>query len=241
MKTLADALELLMPTIAPLGCERVPLSNALDRYAATELRAQCASPPFDNSAMDGYALSSTLVQNATVENPVVLPISQESRAGTALPNDLQAGTCARIFTGAPIPPDADCVVIQENTERRGEEVVIFSSALVGQHIRKSGSDFEHDSVILPQQRRIGPMEIGMLASQDIVEVPVFTKPTVAIFSTGDELRPVGSTKRAGTIANSNAHTLAAMVREAGGTPICHPIVADDTRRDSNMPSRRVDG
>ena len=226
MQTLAEAIRKLMPHFEPRGCECLRVDDALGRYAATDVLASYPSPPFDNSAMDGYAVMASNVENATEAAPVVVRVATESKAGPEAPSAVPSNACARIFTGAPIPEGMDSVVIQENTERRGGEVAILSPSSQGQHIRKRGSDFHEGAVIVSQHQRFGAVEIGLLASQDIEEARVFTKPTVAILSTGDELRNLGSERRPGTIVNSNAHTLAAMVKEAGGVPVRLPIVGD---------------
>ncbi len=212
----------MMPAFRTLGEERVTLHDLSGRFVAHDVLARADLPPFDNSAMDGYAVRAA---DATVG--ATLPLAGESRAGGPAPAELEAGRAMRIFTGAVMPPGADAVVMQENTSPTDGAVSIDQAPKSGENVRKRGSDLEAGAVMLPKGMRIGPGEIGLLAAQRIGAVSVFRRPVVAILSTGDELRDVTDPEEPGTIVNSNAYALAAQVREAGGIPWVVPNVPDD--------------
>jgi molybdopterin molybdotransferase len=226
MKAVAEASQAILSSFAPLAEERVSLLSALGRFASTEVRAQYEAPAFDNSAMDGYAVRASEVVGATEDSPVRLPVHGESRAGAPPEISLRPGTAMRIFTGAALPHGADAVVVQEDTAREGDDVLLRFAAKVGHHVRARGSDLRVGSALLPRLGLLGSGEIGLLASQDIATVRVFRKPRVAILCTGDELREIGEWIRPGSIVNSNAYSLAAQVLEAGGEPVVMPSVGD---------------
>ncbi|MFW6067749.1 MAG: gephyrin-like molybdotransferase Glp [Myxococcota bacterium] len=226
MISIHDALERMLPCFEPRGAVRVPLDRALGRFAAEEVVARESSPPFDNSAMDGYAVRARDVAAATEDAPVRLPVIGESRAGGPPPPPLAEGTAQRIFTGAPLPPGADAVVMQESTERNGNQVGIRAPAASGAHVRHAGEDLRAGEVMLPRGSAVGPGEVGLLASQRYAHLSIHRPPRVAILSTGDELRDIADPPEPGTIVDSNAHALAAQVREAGGEPVVLPRAPD---------------
>jgi molybdopterin molybdotransferase len=214
-------------SFAPIGQERVPLMSALGGFLAAELSVRHDAPPFDNSAMDGYALLAAHVSGASADAPAELDVRGESRAGGPTPPALVERSAMRIFTGAPLPAGADAVVLQEDTQRLGERVHIGEAIASGANVRKRGSDARAGERLLPRHAHIGAGEIAVLASQDFASVPIFRRPRVAILSTGDELRDIGEPARAGSIVNSNAYGLAAQVVEAGAEPWVLPSVPDD--------------
>lgn len=216
----------MLPAFEPLGDERVHLVEASGRYIAREVRAGFDSPPFDNSAMDGYAVRSSDVESAGSGRAVVLPVRGESRAGVPLPGPLEPGAACRIFTGAPMPRGADAVVIQEDTRRVGERVQILEASPRAKHVRSQGSDVSRGAVLLHPGDRIGPGEIGLLASQNIDHVEVYRRPEVALLSTGDELRALGEALGPGAIVNSNGYALTEMLRSLGVIPVLLPAAPD---------------
>jgi molybdopterin molybdotransferase len=226
MRSIAEALASMLPAFRPLGEEDVHLTESSGRYVSRNVTARFDSPPFDNSAMDGYAVRAADVASACQDAPVRLSVRGESRAGGALPAALQPGTACRIFTGAPMPPGADAVVIQEDTGRDGDEVAIRESSPEGNHIRRQGSDVSSDALMLRAGARLWPGEIGLLASQNIDRVRVFRRPQVAILSTGDELRQLGDHLEPGMIVNSNIYVLTEMLRALGATPVPLPAAPD---------------
>lgn len=227
MKSVAEAYAEVLAAFEPLGCERVALHEALGRFTARPLIAPFDLPPFDNSAMDGYALRAADVARASAASPVGLPVVGESRAGgeTLLP--LAQGSAQRIFTGAPLPPGADAVELQENVERSAERAQFRGPLGAFANVRRRGSDVAQGSQPLSAQAAIGPGEIALLASLEQASVDVYKRPRVAIVCTGDELRDLGEPARPGSIINSNAYALAAQTRAAGAEPWVLPPVRDE--------------
>ncbi|MGE0708337.1 MAG: gephyrin-like molybdotransferase Glp [Planctomycetota bacterium] len=226
MKPIAQALAEMLPAFRPLGAERVALLDALSRVLAEDVVARADSPPFDNSAMDGYAVRSADLVAARADSPVRLPLAGESKAGDAAPPALLAGRAIRIFTGAPLPAGADAVEMQEQVEREGDVAVLRAPVPAGQHVRPRAEDLAVGLPMLGRGTVLGPGELGLLASQGYAAVSVARRPRVAILSTGDELRDVSDAPRPGSIVNSNAYALAAQVREAGGDPWILPNTRD---------------
>lgn len=202
-----------------LPTEIVTLDDSLGRYLARDVVAERALPPYDNSAMDGFAVRA-------VDAPGPLPVVGAVAAGSALDVHLTPGTALRIMTGAPVPVGADAVVIREDTDDRGDTVLINEPVRAGDNIRRAAGDVAVGESVLAAGARVGPGEIGLLGALGHAIVEVGRRPRVTILSTGDELVGVDVVPRAGQIVNSNAHALAAQVREAGGVPI-HAGIAPD--------------
>ena len=217
----------MMPAFTPRPAERVGLLDAAGRHLATDLAVRTDAPAFDNSAMDGYAVRAAELEDAGEEAPVELPVAGESRAGGPPPAPLPEGAAMRIFTGAPLPAGADAVVVQEDTERRGDRVALRFAPKPAHHVRQRGSDLRAGEPLLGASAPIGPGAIGLLASQGIGELDVHRRPRVALLSTGDELRDLSEPARPGSIVNSNAYMLAALVRSVGAEPLVLPRAGDD--------------
>ncbi|HSV35408.1 MAG TPA: gephyrin-like molybdotransferase Glp, partial [Ramlibacter sp.] len=213
LKPLDDALAELLAKAKPLaGVETVSTFDADARVLAEDLVSGLQVPPQDNSAMDGYAVRSSEIAGAGPP----LPVSQRIPAGSAA-EPLAPGSVARIFTGAPIPEGADAVVMQEDTEPAGEQVVRFLRVpSPGQWIRKSGEDVKRAAVVLAAGARLSPASLGLAASIGRDTLQVARRPRVALFSTGDELVMPGEVApeqmRPGAIYNSNRFFLSALLR-----------------------------
>ncbi len=226
MRSIAEALASMLPAFVPLGEEELHLLQASGRYVSQEVRARFDSPPFDNSAMDGYAVRASDVEAAGPGHAVELPVRGESRAGVPLAGPLEPAAACRIFTGAPMPPGADAVVIQEDSERVGDRVLIREASPIAKHVRAKGSDVSRGAALLHSGDRLGPGEIGLLASQNIDRVQVYRRPEVALLSTGDELRALGEDLGPGAIVNSNVYVLTEMLRALGVIPVPLPAAPD---------------
>ncbi|QBF27670.1 molybdopterin molybdenumtransferase MoeA [Pseudomonas tructae] len=216
--------------------EQVPLAAAEGRVLARELVSSLDLPPWPNSAMDGYALC---LADWTGEP---LPVSQRVFAGHA-PQPLQPGTCARIFTGAPLPPGADCVQMQENAEVLDDQRVRFREPLrVGQNIRPQGQETRAGEAVLAAGTRLGPIELGLAASLGCGELTVVRRVRVAVLSTGDELVEPGLPLGPGQIYNSNRRLLGSWLQRLGCEVIDAGIIADDlqTTRDCLAALQAVD-
>lgn len=227
MLSVENARRQMLDTIPVLPSERRGILNCTGYVLAEELRAAENIPPFDNSAMDGYAVRAGDVKDASKENPVVLSVIETIAAGYAPTKQVTAGQVARIMTGAMMPEGGDAVVMQEVTQQEGKTVKIFESVGEFENVRFTGESVEEGALVMGKGKHLRPPEISMLASLNCAEVSVHRKPTVAIVSTGDELTPLGEPLEPGKIRDSNRYGLYAQVEEAGGIPIDMGIARDD--------------
>ena len=237
LKPLDDALAELLAHAAPLpGTDTVATFDADGRVLAQDCTSALHVPPQDNSSMDGYA-----VRCADVAAPgTVLPVSQRIAAGSA-GEPLTPGTAARIFTGAPVPPGADAILMQEDCEAvEPGSVRIHAVPQPGQWIRRAGEDITRGAVVLAAGTRLSPAELGLAASIGLHLLPVARRPRVALFSTGDELVMPGEVPpdqmRPGAIYNSNRFFLRAMLLRLGCEVTDFGIVPD--RRDATIAALR---
>jgi molybdopterin molybdotransferase len=233
MLSVEEAVARILGAVTPLEAERCGLLDAVGRVLATDVVAGRALPPWDNSAMDGYALRAADLP----EGVGALPVSDNIPAGDAGDRPLAAGTAARIFTGAPLPPGADTVVMQEDTARDGDTVRVLEAPRPGQHVRRRGSDVEPGAVVLRAGRIVAPADVSLLASLGRSQVAVVRAPTVAVLTSGDELLDVDAGEPGpGCIVDGNSIGLAAAVRALGCAPRIFPIVPDD--RDATFEALR---
>ena len=216
-----DALRLVFENTNPIKeSEEISYSESLGRVFSTDIYAPCDIPHFDNSAMDGYALFSIDTKDASHDNPLILKIIGEIKAGNYPEITVKRGTAIRIMTGAFIPSGADSVVMFENTEENGKgELKIFSESKVGENIRKKGEDVKQGEIIIKKGKKIRPYEIGMLASLGIKKIKVYKKPKVAILITGDEILNIDDKLPLGKIRDSNGPMLFASLLRIGIKPI----------------------
>lgn len=223
MLSFAEAQSRILASATRIGTERVPLAQAWGRVLAETVRAPVNLPPFDASAMDGYAVAT---RSFVGTGAVTLPVIGESRAG-AVPDALAAGAACRIFTGAMMPDGADAVIMQEHVVREGDRARFESAPRPGANVRRAGEDLAAGSIALAEGTRLTAARIALAATADRAELVVGRRPRVAILSTGDELRAPGSAPRNGSIPESNGPGLRALAEQAGATVSVLPVVGDD--------------
>jgi molybdopterin molybdotransferase len=219
----AEARARVLTGNGPRGRERVPLGEALGRTLAEPLVARRTQPPFAASAMDGFALQAADL--ATL--PATLNVIGESAAGHGFAGVVRRGEAVRIFTGAPVPPGADAVLMQEDATLDGDRLTASRAIVEGRHIRAIGLDFKDGESLLPAGTRLGPIDIALAAASGHAEITAVRKPRVAILATGDELVQPGEAVGADQIIASNSFAIAAYVRQSGGEPIDLGIAGDD--------------
>jgi len=219
-----EAVARVITGAVPVASELVPVAEAAGRTLAEPLKALRTQPPFDASAMDGYALRAADI--ATV--PAVLQVVGMSAAGHHFSGTVEQGQAVRIFTGAPVPAGADAVLLQEVTEAHDDGTVTAKQSVEpGRHIRSSGLDFREGAVLLDAGRRLGLREISLATAMGYAEVPVRRRPKVAIIATGDELVAAGQNPAPDQIYAATSPGLAAFVTALGGEAHDLGIVRDD--------------
>lgn len=222
MISVAEARARILEGLAPTPPEMLALADAWGRVTAAPVIARLTQPPFDVSAMDGYALRS-----ADGHAGAVLRVIGSAPAGRPFSGRVGSGETVRIFTGSVVPAGADAVVIQEDAERDGERVTLREPALAGRHIRRAGQDFETGETVILAGRRLGARDVGLAAAANHPWLIVRRRPLVAILATGDEIAMPGDPLPPGGIVSSNTHALAALVRGAGAHPVVLPLARDD--------------
>jgi len=220
--SVAEALARVTQGLVPLGTERVAIGQATGRVLAEDLAARLTQPPFDASAMDGYAVRAEDIAAL----PATLRLVGQSAAGAGFRGSVGRGEAVRIFTGAPVPHGADTIVIQENADE-ASGVVTVKDAASGRHIRPRGQDFKEGEVLLAAGTRLGPRELMLAAAMNQPELPVRRKPKVAILATGDEVVPPGSELAPDQIVSSVPYGLAALIESHGGEAMSLGIAKDE--------------
>ena len=221
--TVAEALaRVLASAPVPLGTEEVPLAAARGRTLAGPLPALRTQPPLPVSAMDGYALRAADIAGA----PATLRLVGTSAAGRGFSGRLDQGEAVRIFTGAPVPPGADTILMQENARAGDGSVTALQAEPPGRHIRRAGLDFREGEIGLPAGRRLAAAELALAAAMNHATLPVVRRPRVALLATGDELVAPGSVPGPDQIVCSNTFALAAIVEAAGGIALDLGIAGD---------------
>jgi molybdopterin molybdotransferase len=221
MITFAEAQAIVMATVQVLDREQVPLDEACGRVLAADIAADADQPPFDKSAMDGFACRSA-------DLPGPLRVIETIAAGSTPSLAVAAGLCSRIMTGAPVPSGADCVVKFEDTETLADGTVRCRDGKPGGNICVRGEDVRRGDTVLGRGTCLGPPHIAVLATVGCAEVPVVRRPRVGIMATGDELVTVDQQPGPGQIRNSNGPQLEAQIRSAGAVPVRLGTVRDDT-------------
>ena len=223
MISVSEAEERILSAISPMPLEQIVITDSFGRVAGEDIRSRRTQPPMPVSAMDGYAVRAADV----LGTPVELPIVGYAPAGGSYDKSLSAGEAVRIFTGAPLPEGADAIVIQEDTEQRGETVLVNEGAKSGTYIRPAGLDFSEDDILIPAGTRMTARHVGLMAAMNVPWMMAYRRPRVAILATGDEIVMPGDPVGRNQIVSSNAIALAAFVQAMGGHPVLLGIAPDD--------------
>ncbi|MEV7970042.1 gephyrin-like molybdotransferase Glp [Sphaerisporangium sp. NPDC088356] len=227
MKTVDAHLAEILGAVRPLDPIELDLEEALGSTLAEDVTSPVALPPFDNSAMDGYAVYAGDVAGATGDDPVVLPVTVDVAAGDTASRAVERGSVTRIMTGAPVPEGADAVVPVEWTDGGTVKVTISRPAAPGNAIRRSGEDVQAGDLVLAAGTMIGPPQLGILAGVGRRTVLAHPRPRVVVLSTGAELVEPGRPLGHGQIWESNSFTMVAAVQQAGGVAFRRSAVGDD--------------
>ncbi|QBH96697.1 molybdopterin molybdotransferase [Limnobaculum zhutongyuii] len=221
--TLSQALDKLLSQVEPVGqTEQINLTQAADRITAQAITSPLNVPPFDNSAMDGYA-----VRRSEVTESAVLPVAGKAFAGQPFHGEWPTGSCVRIMTGAPIPAGTDAVIMQEQTEVQENGVRFTAMPKAGQNIRLAGEDIRQGAEVLPVGSKLGVAQLPLLASLGVDQVTVYRRLKVALFSTGDELQTIGQPLQEGQIYDTNRFAVRLMLEKLDCEVIDLGIIRDD--------------
>ncbi|MEN3973847.1 gephyrin-like molybdotransferase Glp [Emcibacter sp. SYSU 3D8] len=223
MISVDEALERIVGLAPVMPTETMALADAAGRVLAADTAARRTQPPFDASAMDGYAVRADDIVNA----PVTLKIVGHAPAGNAFDGIVGAGEAVRIFTGGPVPKGANAVVLQEDTTAGAGDVTVNEPGGLGQHIRRSGIDFREGDRLLQEGRVLTPAVVGLLAAMGVSSLEVRCRPLVALIATGDELVPPGEPVGPNQIVSSNSVAIKALVERHGGSVLDLGIARDN--------------
>lgn len=225
LPSVEEALARMRAVIQPIGETALcPLPHALDQVLAAPVCARSAMPPFDNAAMDGYALDTATLKG---RGPWYLRVSDRIRAGATPRDPLGRGDAVRLFTGAPIPDGANAVVMQEAVTRQGETIRLEARPEPGAHLRPAGEVARKGAVLLPPGTRLGRREIALTAAAGHAEVTIRRRLRVALLITGDEIRDAGATRDGAGIWDVNGPMMAACLRRAGVEIVAEARAPDD--------------
>ncbi len=219
MLSVEDAARAVLDAVPRLGVEAVPVDQAAGRILVTDIVATRPLPGFDNSAMDGYAARSA-------ELPAALPIAGIVAAGQQSMPEVPPGRAVRIYTGAPVPPELDTVVIQEDVTVEGD-IVTLPASPPGENVRRTGEDVAIGETVLRAGTRLSAWDLGVCAALGVATLEVARRPRVALIATGDELVDISTSPGPGQLVDSSAHALAALVTAAGGVADRIGIARDD--------------
>jgi molybdopterin molybdotransferase len=222
MISLRDARSILLDGVEALPVERLPLPDCRRRVLGAAVEAPSDQPPFPVSAMDGYA-----IRAEDARHGARLRIIGEAPAGKPFGGEVRSGETVRIATGGVVPEGCDRVAIQEEVERRGDEILLSVAPTSGVFVRGAGCDFRKGELLLRQGQMLGPAQLGLGAAANCATMEVHRRPRVMLFPSGDELCEPGAARGPGGIVNSAAYALEAMIEEWGGAASRQPILSDD--------------
>jgi molybdopterin molybdotransferase len=222
-----QASEIIDRNIHPVTrTELIPIDDAVNRVLVEDLTAQMNVPPFNRSAMDGYALKHEDTFGAGQFKPKTFNIVGDIHAGDNPVYMIQSGECMQISTGAVMPEGADAVMMVEDTEREGSQVKVFKSLTPGANIGKMGEDIKEGTLVLKAGVLLDAGKVGVLASQGLSQVKVYAKPRIAVIPTGEEVVQGGGKLKPGQLFDINSHTISALVSACGGIPVKIGISGD---------------
>ncbi|HID61113.1 MAG TPA: molybdopterin molybdotransferase MoeA [Hadesarchaea archaeon] len=224
---LSDALKIILSQVKQLGAELVPFPRSLDRVLAENVVSRVDIPPFDRSAVDGYAVRSYDTFGASQTSPKELCVVCAGKTGTESGLRVHKKQAVKLMTGAPMPEGADAVLMVEHAKTKKDNIAVLTSLTPGKNVSIQGEDVRKGEVVLKRCHRIRPQDVGMLASIGHLKVRVFRRPSVAIMATGSELRPPGTRLKPAQITDINSYSLAAGVASCGGVADRLGIVPDD--------------
>ena len=238
MLSVSDARARILARFAPVETVTLPIDDLAGRVLAADVKARTDFPPFDNSSVDGFAVKISDAAAAASDSPRTLQVIADIRAGAYSDTPIHPGECARIMTGAPLPPGAEAVVMVEDTDFKvrfsdsiaPKTVSLYQSVHLGENVRHRGDDLHKGDTVMLSGKRLGAQEIGLLAMLGFPEIPVYRRPRVALLSSGDELLPVEAELTPGKIHDANSYMLAALL-ESAGVELIRLGVASDTEAD----------
>lgn len=226
MKTVKEAQAIILEHVSVLKAENVPIESSLGRILAEDVSSNRNHPPYDMSAMDGYAVRHVDIKNAAKASPAILSIVDDIRAGVEPICAIKSNEASRIMTGAAVPEGADTIVRVEDTDCDGTKVKIFVPASKGTDIRRLGENLRKGDLVLSRGIDIGAAQLGILAMVKKAAVPVHRKPKIAIISTGDELEGLTEKFNERKIPDANSYTAMAQALSAGAEPVILGIAGD---------------
>ena len=222
-----EALEIIDSHIKPIErTEKVPIGESNGRVLAENVVAGFDVPPFPRASMDGYAVKAKDTTSATEDKPIVLKLIGIQHTGGVFHGTVNDGECLEIATGAPMPDGANAVVMVEYTKKDGERVSIERPVILSRNMAEAGADMKTGTHVLSPGKTITPGIIGALAALGYIEVEVYRKPSVAIYSSGPEIAPQGQALKPGQIYDINSYTLATVIEANGGIAVVSGIVED---------------
>ncbi|MGL5381481.1 molybdopterin molybdotransferase MoeA [Clostridium sp.] len=213
--TLEESIEILNKEVKKLDKEKISLIDSVKRIIAEDVKSEINNPPFNKSAMDGYAIIAQDTKKATLENKISFNVIDKVYAGEVCSSSLCENEAIKIMTGAPIPKGANAVIKQEEVEIEGNTIKISCNVKENQNVCFKGEDISKGKVLVKKGKRLDYADIGILASAGVNEITVYKKPKIALLSTGDEVIDIGEILKPGKIYNSNKYSLMARLKELG--------------------------
>lgn len=233
MLSVKEARNVILSHAKLMGTEELGILFSFGRILAQDIYSQDNIPPFNNSAMDGFAVIAADTKKATRAHPKVLSIVADLAAGYSLKRKLKSNQTVRIMTGAVLPPAADSVIKVEDIQENNGYIKIFNPLKKNENVRFLGEDVKKGEKVLEKGISLGPAETGMLAALGVSKIKVYKKPRVGILSTGDELVGIGEKLRPGKIRNSNSYSLYAAILDCGAVPFDFGVVSDKKEKIKN--------